>query len=92
MTALLEYSTTRGLFYYRVSILRAMCNAFEFFFQFECFTDCSTREYRSILDEISSVYSKIFTYYASIMLWPIMLFIVPAYLTKAEPISSIIKV
>ena len=28
-----------------------MCNAFECFLQFEHFTDCSVREYRSILDE-----------------------------------------
>ena len=54
------------------------------FLQFEHFTDCSIREYRSILDQ----YSEIFTYYASIMpayiiLWPILLFIMLAYLTQA---------
>jgi len=32
-----------------------MCNAFECFLQFEHFTDCSIREYRSILDELSSI-------------------------------------
>ena len=49
------------------------------FLQFEPFTDCSIREYRSILVH----YSETFTYYASIILWPIMLFIMLAYLTQA---------
>ena len=48
------------------------CSAF---LQFEHFTDGSIREYQSILDELR--YSETFTYYASIILWPIML----AYLT-----------
>ena len=36
------------------------------FLQFEHFSDCSIKEYQSILDEWSH-YSKTFTYYASIM-------------------------
>jgi len=46
------------------------------YFQFEHFTDCSIRQYWSVLDELSSVYSETFIYYASIILWPIMLFII----------------
>ena len=49
------------------------------FLQFEHFTDCSIKEYQSVLDKLRSV----FTYYASIILWPIMLFIMLAYLTQA---------
>ena len=45
----------------------AKCNAFECFLQFEHFPDCSNREYQSTLDE----YSEKFTYYASIILWPV---------------------
>ena len=30
------------------------------YLQFEHFTDCSIREYRSILDELSSVFSSIY--------------------------------
>ena len=58
-----------------------MCNAFECLLQFEYFTDCSIREYQSILD---AQYSATFAYYASIILQPIMLFIMLAYLTQAQ--------
>ena len=56
------------------------------FLQFENFTDCSIREYQSILDELSSVFCNIYLlcyHYARIILWPIVLFIMLAYLTQA---------
>ena len=56
------------------------------FWHFKHFTDCSIREYRPILDEAQ--YSETFSFYASFMpcsiiLWPIMLSIMLAYLTQA---------
>ena len=57
------------------------------FLQFEHFPDCSIREYQSILDELSSVFQNIYVlcqHYASIILRPIMLFIMLAYLTQAS--------
>ena len=59
------------VFHYKVTVLLesidqsgANCNAFEcFFLQFEYFNDCSIKEYRSILDESTSVFWNIYLLY-----------------------------